>query len=369
MKKVKSFGKVIVGMSGGVDSSVALILLKKQGYEPIGVSLKYATWDDPCSGCKKRENVCCTKESFEIAKKVCQKYGVEHHILDVSKDFKKEVIDYFVRELKSNRTPSPCVFCNPNLKFKKLIEFADEVGAEFVATGHYARVKPSQVCEGLTLAKELRTAKDERKDQTYSLSFLKQDQLTRIIFPLGDLTKTEVHKIAKKEGFEFFEKRPQSQDFCFVSGESYLNFLKMEIGLKPGKIIDKDRNVLGEHHGLHFYTIGQRQGIGLAGGPYFVVGKNPKTNELVVFRNEEDSARQEVVLKPYNLISIAEKDLKKPIKVMAKTRSRQPLQRATISVKGNSLLLIFDKPLKSITPGQIAVFYFGETCLGAGVIL
>lgn len=374
--------KVVVGMSGGVDSSVALMLLKNEGYGPIGVSLKYDVWKDECNSC--RENVCCSKESFAIAKNICKKLGVDHSIVDVSKEFKKEVIDYFTKELKANRTPSPCVFCNPKVKFKSLLDFADKVGAQYVATGHYARVRchcePRAMARGAAISNtdcfadarndcnyQLLKAKDEEKDQTYSLSFLTQKELARIIFPLGELTKTQVYKIAKEqEGFEVFEKRKQSQDFCFISGNSIPEFLKKEIGIKKGEIINVQGKRLGEHSGLHFYTIGQRKGIELADGPHFVVKKDVDTDALIVSRNKSEFAKKEVVLGPFNLISV--KSLKRPINVLAKLRSGAKPQRAVLSQERDHLLLDFEKKQGSVTPGQIAVFYDGYTCLGGGVI-
>lgn len=379
-------------MSGGVDSSVSLLLLKNQGFEPIGVSLKYDVWQDKCNSCK--ENICCSKESFAIAKNICKKLGVEHHIIDVSEEFKKEVIDYFVKELKANRTPSPCVICNPNVKFKSLLDFADKVGVKYIATGHYARIRavkserPRLPAGRLKVKRfELLKARDKTKDQTYSLSFLTQKELSRIIFPLGELTKAEVYKIAKKqEGFEVFEKRKQSQDFCFISGKSLPKFLKKEIGISKGNIKDDSGKKLGTHEGLHFYTIGQRKGIDISGGlaprseddlprvasakrgagPYFVVEKDVDTNTLVISQNKSQFAKSEVILKPFNLIS--GESLKRPIKVTAKIRSGASAQEAKPTQKGDSLYLDFSKKQNSVTPGQIAVFYRSNICLGGGVI-
>ena len=332
----------------------------------------YDIWRDECNKC--RENVCCSKESFAIARRICKRIGAEHHIVDVSKEFKKEVIDYFIRELKANRTPSPCVFCNPKVKFRELFKFAEKVGAEFVATGHYARVEPSPKSEGSTL---LLKAKDEEKDQTYSLSFLTQKDLARIIFPLGDLTKDQVYEIAKKQkGFEIFEKRKQSQDFCFISKGSIPRFLEKEIGINEGLIMNTSRKVVGTHRGLHFYTIGQRRGIGIAGlrlqdkkaetRPYYVAAKDEDTNTLFVSRNRSQFAKSEIMLKPYNLIS--EESIKKPIKVTAKLRSTAMLKGANLSRCGDSLSLKFSQKQQFVTPGQVAVFYDGQVCLGGGCI-
>jgi len=358
-------------MSGGVDSSVALYLLKNQGFEPIGVSLKYDVWQDPENKC--RENVCCSKESFEIAKKVCRKLGVKHYTIDAKRDFDCEVINYFLSEHKKARTPSPCVFCNRNLKFKKLLEFADKVGAKYIATGHYARVSQGKSQKAKVKSAshnskvfELIKAKDRTKDQTYSLCFLNQKILSRAIFPLGESTKSQVYKIAKKSGFDWFDKRAQSQDFCFVSGKSLPKMLEKEVGIKGGKIVDEEGSVLGEHKGLHFYTIGQRQGIGLADGPYYVIDKNSDKNELVVSKSKKLLERKEVKLSPVNFISGGA--AQRPIAVLAKCRSAAPLQKATLVPDNNGFVLNFQKPQTAITPGQIAVFYEQDICLGGGVV-
>jgi len=352
-------GKVVVGMSGGVDSSVALLLLKRQGYEPIGVSLKYSVWNNKCNF---KENVCCSEESFEVAKTICKKLDVPYHRINVEKEFKEGVIDYFVDELKEGRTPSPCVFCNYVLKFRVLLLFARQIGAEYIATGHYAKVK--KVGEEF----ELWRAEDELKDQTYSLSFLPQDYLKHVIFPLGDLKKEGVYEIAKKEeGFEIFEKTKQSQDFCFVSGRAMPEFLKKEVGVKKGKIVDEKGSVLGVHQGLHFYTIGQRKGIDLPGGPYYVVNKISKTNELVVDKRQKQT--KETNLSYCHFVS--KNQPTKEIIIGAKVRSTQPIVAAKllpINLEKSEYLLKFEKPQNSVTPGQIAVLYDGGKCLGGGVI-
>jgi tRNA-specific 2-thiouridylase len=364
--QTKTTRKVIVGMSGGVDSSVVLYLLKKQGFDPIGVSLKYDIWHNKLGAaslddnCNLSENVCCSSESFNIAKEICKSLNVPYHIIDVKEEFKKEVITYFKDELREGRTPSPCVFCNRNLKFKVLLEQADKFGAKLVATGHYARLKEK---DGVI---ELLRAKDATKDQTYSLCFLPQEYLKKVIFPLGNLTKKNVYKIAKKAGFNWFEKRKQSQDFCFVSGADMDVFLTKEIGKSAGKIIDEKGTVVGKHSGLHFYTIGQRKGINLTGGPYFVVSKDKKHNILIVSKNESNFFKKQVLLSSVSFNSGKEPRL--PLKVKAKIRSTQDLSKGVLEKEENIYKLVFAKPQRAITPGQIAVFYDGETCLGGGVI-
>jgi len=361
-KKKRSKGKIVVGLSGGVDSSVSLLRSVQLGFEPIGVSLKYKTWNCPKE--KKSENICCSEQSLRVASNICQKLKVPYHIVDVASEFQREVIDYFTDELKQNRTPSPCVFCNRNLKFRELFDFADRAGAKYVATGHYARVQKNPR-NGLV---ELKTAKDKNKDQTYSLCFLPQQYLKRIVFPLGDLTKEEVYQIAKKqEGFEIYEKTKQSQDFCFVQNDLMEKFLTEELGHKKGRIMDESGCELGEHKGLHFYTIGQRKGIKLPGGPYYVIEKDTQTNTLVVSKDKSSGLKKEILLSPVFFNS--GKFLDEKLKVETKIRSSQPLVNAEIeSVGKDKIKLTFSKPQPAVTPGQIAVFYLGDVCLGGGVI-
>ncbi|MBU4482075.1 tRNA 2-thiouridine(34) synthase MnmA [Patescibacteria group bacterium] len=357
--------KIVVGMSGGVDSTMALVLLKKLGWEPIGVSLKYCVWKDKEN--LLRANVCCSTESFAMAKKVCKKLNVPYYIYDVSREFKSEVIEYFISELKNNKTPNPCVMCNPNLKFKKLFEWAKRHKIDYVATGHYARINNNK----------LLIAKDKSKDQTYSLSHLPQKYLSKIVFPLGDLTKDEIYKMAKKQGFDFYLKTKQSQDFCFVAGKSMSNFLSKEIGQKLGEMQDKSGKVLGQHNGLHFYTIGQRKGIKLAGGPYFVIGFDVKKNILIVSKNKKDLLSKLVVLSPVHFINPVQSTRDK-FRARVKIRSQHKSALATIKPHLDPLLnrrgrkaveLIFDKPQVAITPGQFAVFYQRNICLGGGNIV
>lgn len=343
---------------------MALILLKKQGWQPIGLSLKYAVWQDKTNFLK--ENVCCSNESFAIAKKVCKKLSVPYYVFDVAGEFKKEVIDYFINELKENRTPNPCIVCNPNLKFKKLFEWAASRGIKYVATGHYAKVKRNQK----TKRHELLRVRDKDKDQTYSLSFLSQEWLGHLVFPLGNYLKLEVYKMAKKEGFEFFLKRKQSQDFCFVAGSSMNKFLEKEIGNKPGRIKDGKGRTLGEHRGLHFYTIGQRRGINLGGGPYYVVDKDAKNNILIIAKDKEELLRREAILDPVHFISGVFPKGKKKIPVMVKIRYREPAAKANLfPISRNRMKIVFDEPRRAVTPGQFAVFYQGNVCLGGGRIM
>ena len=356
--------RIVVGMSGGVDSSMALLLLKEQGFKPIGVSLKYAVWKDKQN--LLRENICCSANSFKIAKDICKKLKVPYYIFDVAKEFKKEVIGYFTSELKDNKTPNPCIICNRYLKFKKLFDWAKKHQIKYVATGHYARISKNTH----TGRYELIRAKDKEKDQTYSLCFLPQKWLKHIIFPLGNYTKPEIYKMAREKGFGIFLKQKQSQNFCFVAGKSINHFLKKEIGQEQGLIKNTKGKILGKHSGLHFYTIGQRKGINLPGGPYFVVDMDALNNVLIVSKNKNELYRKEALLSPLHFISnIPPKD---KICVQAKIRYRQPLTKAVLyptKDKKGAAKLVFNKPQKAITPGQFAVFYQKDVCLGGGRII
>ena len=363
--------KIVVGLSGGIDSSMALLLLKKQGWDPIGVSLKMPVWKG--------------KKSFAAAKKVCQKLKVPYYIIDVQKEFKKEVVNYFISEFKKNKTPNPCVICNRNLKFKKLFEFAKKKGVKYVATGHYALVRKHQTPNTKSQTYQLLRAKDKEKDQTYNLCFLKREWLPYIIFPLGEYTKKQVCELAKKEGFNFLTKIKSSQDFCYLAGKPINDYLKQFFGKKPGKILNSKGKVLGKHQGLHFYTIGQRKGIKISGGPWFVKDFDIKKNYLIITNNQKDLYKKDVFLKPFYLINDREPSRK--IRVMAKVRYRQPLSPAILypPQQNNSsqagpgttkLKLVFDKPQRAVTPGQFAVFYLpsdsegkGQVCLGGGRII
>ncbi len=353
--------KIVVGMSGGIDSSMALILLKEQGWQPVGVSLKLPVWQNKANLFK--ENVCCTKESLKIAKSVCEKLNVPYYIVDARKDFQKEVVDYFISEWKNLRTPNPCVVCNPNFKFKQLLKWAKKHNIQYIATGHYARLRLNP----RTKKYELLEAKDKNKDQSYNLCFLPQKYLAYIIFPLGNYTKKEIYKMAEKQGFGFFIKKKQSQDFCFVAGQSLCPFLKEKIGEKQGLILDLKGNILSKHQGLHFFTLGQRKGIKLSGGPYFVTGWDKKKNILFITKNKKTLYKKELFVFPYHLIS--GKRITKAIHAQVKTRYQQKLSQACLIPEKRKLKIILKKNIFAPCPGQFAVFYQKDKCLGGGRII
>jgi len=359
---IKQKEKIVVGMSGGIDSAMSLILLKEQGWEPIGVSLKLPVWQNKAN--LLRENICCTKESLKIAAEICEKIKAPFYVLDTKKEFQKQVIKYFVSELKAGRTPNPCIICNPVFKFKQLFAFAKKMGIKYVATGHYARIKFNKRLKKYQLLK----AKDKTKDQTYTLSFLPAEWLKYTVFPLGDYLKKEVFVLAKNKGLNKVLKKPQSQDFCFVAQKSLGKFIKKEIKPKPGFIVDEKGKKLGKHKGLALYTIGQRQGLGLSGGPFYVKEKDMSNNNLVVTKNKKSLYSKIAWLSPFNFVSIPSPS--KKIKVEVKTRYTQPLAEALLYPEKNKKLKIeFIKPQRAVTLGQFAVFYQDNICLGGGRII
>ena len=343
MKKNSNI-KIVVAMSGGVDSSVAAALLKKQDFDVVGIFMKF--WKDGQSS----ENRCCSVESEKLARLVAKKIGIPFYVLNVEKEFKKKIVDYFLKEYKNGNTPNPCVLCNKEIKFGFLIEKALSLGADCVATGHYVINKKGRLFE----------SKDKEKDQTYFLCQLNQKQIKRIMFPVGNYKKPEVRKLAKKFDLPVAET-PESQEVCFIPNTTD-EFLKKYLKTKPGEIIDEKGSVLGEHEGLWFYTIGQRKGIGLSGGPFYVIGKDLKKNQLIISNNQKNLLKKELTLKNINWIS--GKAQKSALKVKVKIRYRN--KPADAIIKGNKI--IFDKPQRAITPGQSAVFYKGKELLGGGVI-
>ena len=337
--------KVIVAMSGGVDSSVAAALLKRADFNVSGVFMRF--WSEG----KKAENRCCSSESEKRARQVAAKLGIPFYVFNFEKEFKKRIVDCFLKEYKQGRTPNPCVVCNKEIKFGLLLEKALTLGADFIATGHYARLQNGR----------LFAARDKEKDQSYFLWQLDQKQLSHILFPLGDYTKPEVRKMAEKFGLPE-AATPDSQEICFVP-KTINDFLVKYIKQKCGQIVCElpEGSHLGWHRGLAFYTIGQRKGIGLSGGPYWVLDKDLENNQLIVTKNEKDLLKKELFFKNANWLS--GQPPKFPLKVKAKIRYRSELSSAALYKNK----VVFDKSQRAITPGQSVVFYRNRELLGGAI--
>lgn len=380
-------------MSGGVDSSLAAFLLREKGFEVIGITLKL--WDySEVGGDLYKDGRCCSLEAMNDARNVCQKIGVPHYVLDFREEFKEKVISNFVNEYKKGRTPNPCITCNTQIKWKLLWNKVKELGAEYLATGHYARIKHSPEDGRFLLLKGV----DPQKDQSYALWGLSQENLSKTIFPLGELTKKEVRELAKKYNLKTATKE-ESQEICFVPDDNYERFLKEwtngDFGktlsqMKPGPIYDLNKMKLGEHRGIPFYTIGQRKGLNIAlGKPQYVVKIDPEENAIYVGENK-DLFRTTFVVSDLNWISIPQ--LEDKMECLVKIRYTHTHAKATISsysglnsgahqladacsksARASSCTLIkvlveFEKPERAITPGQSAVFYEGEKVIGGGII-
>lgn len=344
-------------MSGGVDSSAVAALLKNQGYNVVGVFMQF--WFP--SGEKYGENRCCSLAAWNEAREVAHVLDIPIHKVNFGKQFKKIIVDEFLAEYKAGRTPNPCVACNKFIKFKLLLDYARTVfDADYVATGHYARLKPQTENQF-----ELYRPKDKNKDQTYFLYNLKQEQLKHLLFPLADYAKEQVRGLAKKFRLAVHAK-PDSQEICFV-GQSYAEFLKKYLKLKPGKIINEAGEIIGAHQGLALYTLGQRSGIGLSGGPWYVIAFNRKKNELIVSK-KFDSAKlhgRQVFFKSANWLA---GEINLPLSCEAQIRYQARPEKCRIKKIGRRYVAEFARPPRAATPGQSIVFYDGDKLLGGGII-
>lgn len=352
--------RVAIGMSGGVDSSVAAALLKKQGYDVIGLTMNLFGEEEK-SGAGE-----ISRSAIDDARFVCDKLGIKHYVIDFKEDFKKHVIDYFIDEYKAGRTPNPCIACNKFLKFDAMLRQAQLLEADYIATGHYARIEYDKNSGRYLLKKAAAFA----KDQTYALYSLTQEQLSKTLMPLGDLKgKDETREIAKELGLDVAQK-PDSMEICFVPDKDYASFIKKHCAheIKEGNFVDTDGNILGRHKGIVHYTIGQRKGLGITfGRPMFVVGINAESNEVVLAEKGSEFSSSLVAGK---LNFIPFDTPKEPIKVCAKVRYSAKEAPAVVSVEGEKATVVFDEPQRAITPGQAVVFYEpgGDNVIGGGII-
>jgi tRNA-specific 2-thiouridylase len=353
--------RVVLGMSGGVDSSAAAALLLEQGYDVVGITLKL--WPQDCVN--RAEDKCCGPQAVMDARSVSHKLNIPYYLVDEAEDFQKQVINYFAEEYKAGRTPNPCVMCNEKLKFGTLINRARQLGAEFIATGHFARVEKN--ADGSRTL--LKRGRDMRKDQSYFLFSLRQDQLARSIFPLGDLTKTDTRCVARENNLKTADKE-ESMEICFVPDKDYGRFLQQaNLAQKHrGEIVNLHGHVLGHHEGIEFYTIGQRKGLGLSSPkPLYVIELDAEKNRVVV-GDESALDRDEFVVERCNWIPWETPP--ESIEVTAKIRYNHPGTAATITPEANGRARVkLHVPQRAITPGQACVFYQDDLVAGGGWIM
>lgn len=357
--------KVMLAMSGGVDSSCALLMLQRQGYEVIGATMHL--YDNEDIGLKSK--TCCSLNDVEDAKAVASRFNVPHYVFNFKDRFKSDVIDRFNSEYLKGHTPNPCIDCNRYLKFDALLERAKMMECDYIATGHYARIEFDEVSGRYLLKKAISSSGSNNKDQSYVLYNLTQDQLAHTFFPLGTMEKNEVRKIAEENGLVNYDK-PDSQDICFVPDGDYAKFIREYTKIQPqeGNVTDKNGNVLGRHSGVINYTVGQRKGLGIAfGKPMYVIAKNAEDNTVTVGENS-DLYSDNLTAKELNWIAIDK--LTGSIRCKAKTRYSQAEQECIIYPQSDgSVKAVFSEPQRAITKGQRVVFYDNDTVIGGGVII
>jgi tRNA-uridine 2-sulfurtransferase len=357
-------GKVLVAMSGGIDSTVAALMLHQQGYEVVGITMK--TWDYTNSGGSKKETGCCNLDSFNDARMAAVQHGFPHYILDIRDEFGGFVVDNFVDEYLAGRTPNPCVLCNTHIKWRALLKRADALGCDFIATGHYGKVYQHEKGR-FVISKGV----DETKDQSYVLWGLEQDLLSRTLLPLGGYRKTEIRQMALDFGYPELAKKSESYEICFVPDNDYRGFLKRKVeGLEEkvsgGLFVDKNGNVLGKHKGYPFYTIGQRKGLDIAfGKPAFVTAIDPDTN-TVMLGDEEDLEKEDMKVGKVNWIKYD--GINGDMEAITKIRYKDKGTLSSIIASGTDVTVRFYEKAKGIAPGQSAVFYEGDDVIGGGII-
>ncbi|WP_276862874.1 tRNA 2-thiouridine(34) synthase MnmA [Anaerococcus tetradius] len=354
--KDKKDTKVVVGISGGVDSSVAALLLKEEGYDVVGIFMK--NWDDT------DENGVCTAEvDYEDAVAVCNQIDIPYYSINFEKEYYDRVFTYFLDEYKKGRTPNPDIMCNKEIKFKAFLDFAKSLGADFVATGHYARVDRS--ADETVMLRGV----DTNKDQTYFLSQLSQEQIKDVLFPVGELEKSQVREIAHKYKLATADKK-DSTGICFIGERDFNEFLSNYLPAQEGNIVDTEGNILGRHDGLMFHTIGQRRGLGIGGEgeAWFVCGKDLKKNELIVCQGKNNPLLFSNKLYASEFSTISDKEIPEEFSCTAKFRYRQADINAHVKVLGDGKIEVTYDRTKAVTPGQAAVFYLGDVCLGSAII-
>ncbi len=362
MKKNKK--KILLGMSGGTDSSVAAFLLKEQGFDIHGITFR--SYDSLSDACMEKERGCCTIDSIMEAKHLAEKLNFPHYIIDIRAFFEASVIEYFIAEYLSGNTPNPCVLCNKLVKWGVLLEEADKQNCDFIASGHYAEIKQENQ------RYFIRQAKDQAKDQSYFLWMLSQENLSRTIFPLANLTKEEVREIAKKYNMQKLATKKESQEICFIPDDNYRNFLReqnpnIDEKIGEGNFVDVQGNVIGKHQGFPFYTIGQRKGLGIAmGHPVYVLDINAKTNTITL-GEKEDLLKNELWIKDINFMKYP--DLYEEKEVFTKVRYNTKAVKSYAQQFDNRIRIRFEQAVSAITPGQSAVMYEEKDVVAGGIII
>ena len=350
-------------MSGGIDSSVAAMMLHEEGYEVIGMTMK--TWEYASSGGNKKETGCCSLDSINDARNLAVKYGFPHYIVDIRQEFGDYIIQDFIGEYMAGRTPNPCVLCNTHIKWEALLKRADQLGCEFLATGHYAQLREENSRQVIS------TGKDENKDQSYVLWGVSQKNLARTRFPLGGFKKDDIRQMAIDAGFTALANKPESYEICFIPDDDYRGFLRRKVPdmdelVGEGNFLGVDGTNLGKHKGYPFYTVGQRKGLEIAvGTPQYVTEIRPDSN-VVVLGSEEDLQQQEMMVRDCNFIKYDKIDGE--MEALTKIRSHDSGAWSTISGEAKRVKVAFRSKVKAIAPGQSAVFYEGNDLIGGGII-
>lgn len=356
-------GRVLMAMSGGIDSTMAAVMLHEQGYEVIGITMK--TWDYSSYGGSKKETGCCSLDSINDAREVAVHFGFPHYILDIRNEFGDAIIDNFVNEYMEGRTPNPCVLCNTHIKWSALWKRAASLKCNHIATGHYAQIRKENnryiVSKG----------KDPFKDQSYVLWGISQENLAKTIFPLSDLVKSDVKKMAIDYGFDSLVNKSESYEICFIPDNDYRGFLTRKVNglaekVNGGNFVLSNGKVVGKHKGYPFYTVGQRKGLEIAmGEPMYVIKIIPETNTVYI-GPENELKENRMLVKGINLIKYSK--IENPLEVITKIRYHHEGEMSTIIQKNNEIEVVFRSPVSAIAPGQSAVFYEGEDIVGGGII-